>query len=184
MHAKCVIQDNDEVGIRPNKTYLTLENEDGGSSKLGYSEKNVRNYITSNLRCTDENADTLKELSPVHRALQLKDNFSVSTQPLSLGKKKRDCLVRGVTQEGDLFCVTVNEQYLLYREPRGLCSHFFNVARKFVTCEEETAMLHSGLDELRAKLFDYHANLGFISVPTTQNSMVTQQDPTLGASKI
>ncbi|MED6204073.1 hypothetical protein PIB30_005800, partial [Stylosanthes scabra] len=27
MHAKCVIQDNDEAGIRPNKTYLALCNE-------------------------------------------------------------------------------------------------------------------------------------------------------------
>ncbi|RYR53280.1 hypothetical protein Ahy_A06g028294 [Arachis hypogaea] len=51
MHAKCVIQNNDEAVIRPNKTYLALANEVGGSSNLGYSEKDVRNYITSNLRC-------------------------------------------------------------------------------------------------------------------------------------
>ncbi|RYR03414.1 hypothetical protein Ahy_B06g082337 isoform B [Arachis hypogaea] len=39
MHAKCVIEKNDEVDIQPNKTYLTLANEVGGSSNLGYSEK-------------------------------------------------------------------------------------------------------------------------------------------------
>ncbi|RYR12613.1 hypothetical protein Ahy_B04g070071 [Arachis hypogaea] len=57
MHAKCVITDNDEAGIRPNKTYLALANEVGGSSNLGFSEKDVRNYITSNLRCSDDNAN-------------------------------------------------------------------------------------------------------------------------------
>ncbi|KAL4286928.1 hypothetical protein AHAS_Ahas19G0135200 [Arachis hypogaea] len=57
MHTKCVIQDNDKAGIRPNKTYLALANEVGGSSNLCYSEKDVRNYITSNLCCADENAD-------------------------------------------------------------------------------------------------------------------------------
>ncbi|RYQ80021.1 hypothetical protein Ahy_Scaffold1g106709 isoform A [Arachis hypogaea] len=46
MHVKCVIQNNDEAGIRPNKTYLALPNEVGGSSNLGYSEKDVRNFIT------------------------------------------------------------------------------------------------------------------------------------------
>ncbi|RYR13095.1 hypothetical protein Ahy_B04g070268 isoform N [Arachis hypogaea] len=57
MHAKCVITDNDEAGIRPNKTYLALANEVGGSSNLSFSEKDVRNYIASNLRCSDDNAD-------------------------------------------------------------------------------------------------------------------------------
>ncbi|KAL4300758.1 hypothetical protein AHAS_Ahas17G0232900 [Arachis hypogaea] len=180
-------------------------------------------------------------------------------------KKKGDCLVCGVTQDGDLFCVTVNEKYLLYGEPRswtnsvkfdpathkirceynmfesrcilfcdclavffyygvdrvpscyvllrwsknvqhkhtfiksshdekqsdeshnlfrGLCSHFFNVAQDFVTCEKEAVMLYSSLDELRAKLFDYRSNLGPRSVPTTQNSMVIQCDPALGSSDI
>ncbi|XP_016206707.1 protein FAR1-RELATED SEQUENCE 5-like [Arachis ipaensis] len=55
MHAKYVIEDNDEAGIWPNKTYFALENEVGGLSNLGYSEKDVRNYITSNL-CLDVDA--------------------------------------------------------------------------------------------------------------------------------
>ncbi|XP_025703892.1 protein FAR1-RELATED SEQUENCE 5-like [Arachis hypogaea] len=33
-------------------------------------------------------------------------------------RKKGDCLVCGATQDGDLFCVTVNEQYLPYGDPR------------------------------------------------------------------
>nr|XP_025665182.1 protein FAR1-RELATED SEQUENCE 5-like [Arachis hypogaea] len=57
MHAKCVITDNNEAGIRPNKTYLALANEVGGSSNLRFLEKDVRNYIIRNLRCSDDNAD-------------------------------------------------------------------------------------------------------------------------------
>ncbi|RYR38449.1 hypothetical protein Ahy_A09g043490 isoform B [Arachis hypogaea] len=30
MHVKCMIEDNDEVEIRPNKTFLVLANEAGG----------------------------------------------------------------------------------------------------------------------------------------------------------
>ncbi|RYR29191.1 hypothetical protein Ahy_B01g053532 [Arachis hypogaea] len=30
MHAKCMIKNNDEAGIRPNKTFLALTNEAGG----------------------------------------------------------------------------------------------------------------------------------------------------------
>ncbi|KAL4371779.1 hypothetical protein AHAS_Ahas06G0199900 [Arachis hypogaea] len=67
---------------------------------------------------------------------------------------------------------------------RRLCSHFFNVAQDIMTCDEETAMLHSGLDNLMAKLFDYHANLGSKSVATTQNNMVTQYKSALGANNI
>ncbi|RYR29249.1 hypothetical protein Ahy_B01g053604 [Arachis hypogaea] len=144
MHAKCVIQNNDEAGIRPNKTYLALANE--------------REYTTSKFR-------------------EVQHEF----------RKRGDCLVRGVTQEGDLFRVTVNEQYLLYGEPR---SWTYSVEfdpkthKDFVTCEEEAAMLHLGLDQLRSKLLDYHVNLGSRRVPTTQNSTVTQRNPALGESNV
>ncbi|RYR72585.1 hypothetical protein Ahy_A02g006807 [Arachis hypogaea] len=67
---------------------------------------------------------------------------------------------------------------------RRLCTHFFNVAQEFVICEEEVAILHSGLNELRAKLVDYRANLESRSVPNTQNNMVTQCDPACLASDI
>ncbi|RYR16127.1 hypothetical protein Ahy_B04g073070 isoform I [Arachis hypogaea] len=180
-------------------------------------------------------------------------------------RKKGDCLVRGATHEGNLFYLIVKEQYILYREPRSwnnivefdplthkircecnmfasrgilcchcldvyfyygvdrvpscyvlprwsknvqrkhtfiksshdekrsdeshnlfrrLCTHFFNVAQEFITCEEEAAMLNSGLDELRAKLVDYRVNLGSRSVPNTDNNMVTQSDTACVASDI
>ncbi|KAL4343621.1 hypothetical protein AHAS_Ahas11G0096700 [Arachis hypogaea] len=58
------------------------------------------------------------------------------------------------------------------------------VDKDFVTCEEVAAMLHSGLDDLRAKLFNYRANLGSKGVATTQNSMRTQSQPGVGANDI
>ncbi|XP_020972539.1 protein FAR1-RELATED SEQUENCE 6-like [Arachis ipaensis] len=112
--------------------------------------------------------------------------------------KRGDCLVRGVTQEDDLFLVTVNEQYLLYGEPRSWkynvefdpkthkvrCECNMFGSRDFVTYEEEAAMLHSGFDQLRSKLLDYRANLVSRRVPTTQNSTVTQCDHALVESDI
>ncbi|XP_025703773.1 protein FAR1-RELATED SEQUENCE 5-like [Arachis hypogaea] len=75
MHAKCVIQNNDEAVIRPNKTYLALANEVGGSSNLGYSEKDVRNYITSNLRCADGNTDVKEMISYFMRMNDINPNL-------------------------------------------------------------------------------------------------------------
>ncbi|RYR48008.1 hypothetical protein Ahy_A07g033999 [Arachis hypogaea] len=156
MHAKCVIQNNDEAGIRPNKNYLALANE----------------------VCLEGSVFTLLDFSP----------------------RVNRMIVRGVTQEGDLFRVTVNEQYLLYGELRSWkysvefdpkthkvrceCNMFGSRAQDFVTCEEEAAMLHSGLDQLRSKLLDYRANLVSRRVPSSQNSTVTQGDPHLGESDI
>ncbi|RYR15632.1 hypothetical protein Ahy_B04g072513 [Arachis hypogaea] len=151
----------------------------------------------------DDNADS-KEVVPclssstIERQFQREYTTSKFREVQQEFRKSGDCLVRGVTQEGDLFRVIVNEQYLLYGEPKSWtnsvkfdpaihkvrCECNMFESRDFVTCEEEAAMLHSGLDELRVKLFDYRANLGSKRVPTTQNSMVTQRDPALGASDI
>ncbi|RYR54478.1 hypothetical protein Ahy_A06g029765 [Arachis hypogaea] len=75
MHAKCVIQNNDVAGIRPNKTYLALANEIGGSSKLGYSEKDVRNFITRNLCCADVNEDVKEMIRYFMRMRDINPNF-------------------------------------------------------------------------------------------------------------
>ncbi|KAL4337599.1 hypothetical protein AHAS_Ahas12G0126300 [Arachis hypogaea] len=75
MHAKCVITDNDEAVIRPNKTYLALANEVGGSANLGFSEKDVRNYITRNLRCSDDNEDFQGMMNYFVRMKEINPNF-------------------------------------------------------------------------------------------------------------
>ncbi|RYQ83039.1 hypothetical protein Ahy_B10g101657 [Arachis hypogaea] len=74
-HAKYVITDNDEAGIRPNKTYLALANEVGGPSKLSFSEKDVKNYITRNLRCSDDNEDFQGMMNYFVRMKEINPNF-------------------------------------------------------------------------------------------------------------
>ncbi|XP_057739985.1 protein FAR1-RELATED SEQUENCE 6-like [Arachis stenosperma] len=75
MHAKCIIEVNDEAGIRPNKTFLALANEVGGPSNLGFSEKDVRNYISSRLRSTNVNADVKEMLNYFMRMKELNPNY-------------------------------------------------------------------------------------------------------------
>ncbi|RYR35329.1 hypothetical protein Ahy_A10g050493 [Arachis hypogaea] len=75
MHAKCVIEDNDEAGIRPNKTFLALSNEAGGPSNLGFSEKDLRNYITARLRTSNVNADVREMMSYFRRMKDINPNF-------------------------------------------------------------------------------------------------------------
>ncbi|XP_057734734.1 protein FAR1-RELATED SEQUENCE 5-like [Arachis stenosperma] len=75
MHAKCVIEDNDEAGIRPNKTFLALSNEAGGPSNLGFSEKDVRNYITARLRNSNVNVDVREMMSYFMRMKDINPNF-------------------------------------------------------------------------------------------------------------
>ncbi|XP_057745215.1 protein FAR1-RELATED SEQUENCE 5-like [Arachis stenosperma] len=75
MHVKCTIEVNDETGIRPNKTFLALANEVGGPSNLGFSEKDVRNYISSRLRSTNVNADVKEMLNYFMRIKELNSNY-------------------------------------------------------------------------------------------------------------
>ncbi|XP_015945785.1 protein FAR1-RELATED SEQUENCE 6-like [Arachis duranensis] len=75
MHAKCVIGDNDEAGIRLNKTFLALANEAGGPSNLGFLEKNLRNYITARLRTSNVNADVREMMNYFMRMKNINPNF-------------------------------------------------------------------------------------------------------------
>ncbi|RYR42486.1 hypothetical protein Ahy_A08g038962 [Arachis hypogaea] len=156
MHANCVIKNHDEAGIWPNKTYLALANEVGGSSKLGYSEEDVWNYITRNLRCADtfmtivecgfqyifkvnsglfvheydnvlgnkeqkeleDDAADSKGVIPCSSSSTIERQFQ-SEYTTSKFREVQHEFIRGVIQEGDLFRVTVNEQYLLYEEPKS-----------------------------------------------------------------
>ncbi|RYR02621.1 hypothetical protein Ahy_B06g081422 [Arachis hypogaea] len=75
MHAKCVIQNNNEAGIRPNKTFLALANEVGGPSNLGFLEKDLRNYITARLRTSNINADVREMMNYFIRMKDINPNF-------------------------------------------------------------------------------------------------------------
>ncbi|XP_025662062.1 protein FAR1-RELATED SEQUENCE 5-like [Arachis hypogaea] len=80
MHAKYVIQNNDEAEIRPNKTFLSLANEAGGPSNLGFSEKDLRNYITVRLRTSNANADVREMMNYFMRMKDINPNFFYAVQ--------------------------------------------------------------------------------------------------------
>ncbi|XP_016178404.1 protein FAR1-RELATED SEQUENCE 5-like [Arachis ipaensis] len=75
MHAKCVTEDNDKAGIRPNKTSLALANEDRGPSNLGFSEKELRNYITARPQTSNVNADVREMMNYFMRMKDINPNF-------------------------------------------------------------------------------------------------------------
>ncbi|XP_025628671.1 protein FAR1-RELATED SEQUENCE 6-like [Arachis hypogaea] len=75
MHSKCVIEDNDEARIRPNKTFLALANEAGVPSNLGFLEKDLRNYITVRLRTSNMNTDVREMMSYFMRMKDINPNF-------------------------------------------------------------------------------------------------------------
>ncbi|XP_029148279.1 protein FAR1-RELATED SEQUENCE 5-like [Arachis hypogaea] len=60
MHAKCVIEDNDEAG---------------GPSNLGFSEKDLRNYITARLRTSNVNADVREMMNYFMRMKDINPKF-------------------------------------------------------------------------------------------------------------
>ncbi|MED6138681.1 hypothetical protein PIB30_076745 [Stylosanthes scabra] len=113
MHAKCVIEDNDEAGIRPNKTYLALSNEVGGASNLNFSEKDVRNYITCKLRTSDPNHEEAWKARK--RKTELKEQKqSYSTNPecsrLGVAKPQGPCgLIQHPTPRRDARRLGVDE---------------------------------------------------------------------------
>ncbi|RYR76844.1 hypothetical protein Ahy_A01g001373 [Arachis hypogaea] len=97
MHAKCVIEDNDETGIRPNKTFLALSNEAGGPSNLGFSEKDLRNYITARLRSSNVNADVREMMSYFRRMKDINPNFFYAVKlDVSVNLRVQYGLMQGV----------------------------------------------------------------------------------------
>ncbi|RYR02483.1 hypothetical protein Ahy_B06g081269 [Arachis hypogaea] len=63
------------LGFRPNKTFLALANEAGGPSNLGFSEKDLRNYIIARLRTSNVNADVREMMSYFMRMKEINPNF-------------------------------------------------------------------------------------------------------------
>ncbi|XP_025625519.1 protein FAR1-RELATED SEQUENCE 5-like [Arachis hypogaea] len=57
MHVKDLIQQNNQAGIRPSKTYQALANAVGGPANLTFTEKNVTNYISRHLRIFGDETD-------------------------------------------------------------------------------------------------------------------------------
>ncbi|XP_016208070.1 protein FAR-RED IMPAIRED RESPONSE 1-like [Arachis ipaensis] len=79
MHAKYVIQIIMRLGF--DQTRLkelkidALANEAGGPSNLGFSEKDLRNYITARLRTSNANADVREMINYFMRMKDINPNF-------------------------------------------------------------------------------------------------------------
>ncbi|RYR60696.1 hypothetical protein Ahy_A04g017752 [Arachis hypogaea] len=57
MSIRRTIENNDEAGIRPSKTYQSFVAASGGHRELNFIEKDVRNYITREVRNVSEQED-------------------------------------------------------------------------------------------------------------------------------
>ncbi|MED6213184.1 hypothetical protein PIB30_090790, partial [Stylosanthes scabra] len=57
MYVRHVIVNNDQAGIRPNKTYQSLVTSAGGHHGLNFIEKDLRNFITREIRNVLEEED-------------------------------------------------------------------------------------------------------------------------------
>ncbi|QHO53748.1 Protein FAR1-RELATED SEQUENCE [Arachis hypogaea] len=301
MHAKCVITDNDEAGIRPNKTYLALANEVdlyanrrkwvpiffksefwAGMRSTQRSES-MHAFYGGYLHCKsglvqfvheydnvlgnkeqkeleDDAADS-KGVIPcigstgIERQFQQEYTSNMFRNLQLEVRKKTDCVVRSTEQKGDTISIKVDEQKVFWGKPvyhtfiiqfdplsrksrcecnkfesvgilcchilaiwsyyrvdtvsscyvlprwsknvirkhtyiksshdvarsneshnlfRNLCSEFYNVAKEFVACEEEAAILRAVLLDAKSKLTDHRASMRSCTLDGTQNRMLTR----------
>ncbi|MED6125259.1 hypothetical protein PIB30_066951 [Stylosanthes scabra] len=133
---ECVIEDNDEAVIRPNKTYLALSNEVGGSSNLNFLEKDVclktdicgflytskMSFGMEQKELEDDVADSKGVLHCVSSSLielQFQQEYTsdmfkdVQEQFL----KKADCIVKVISKEGEMHSLLVGQQKLISDNP-------------------------------------------------------------------
>ncbi|MED6161573.1 hypothetical protein PIB30_062066 [Stylosanthes scabra] len=124
LHAKCVIQDNDEADIRPNMTYFALSNEVGGSSNMNFSKKDFDNVLENKEQkeLEDDAADSKVVIQCVSSSmieLQFHKEYTthmfrdVQVQFLT----KRDSMVQVLSREGDMYSLKVDELKLICHKP-------------------------------------------------------------------
>ncbi|RYQ83994.1 hypothetical protein Ahy_B10g102887 [Arachis hypogaea] len=75
MHVKDLIQQNDQAGIRPSKTYQALANAVGGLANLTFTENDVKSYISRHLRISGDETDPKDLLKHFSRMKELNPNF-------------------------------------------------------------------------------------------------------------
>ncbi|RYR01173.1 hypothetical protein Ahy_B06g080033 [Arachis hypogaea] len=69
------IENNEEAGIRPSKTYQSFVAAVGGHRELNFIEKNVRNYITREVRNVSEQEDAKEFGKNLLRMKEKNQNF-------------------------------------------------------------------------------------------------------------
>ncbi|RYQ83394.1 hypothetical protein Ahy_B10g102065 [Arachis hypogaea] len=117
MHVKCVIEDNNEAGIRPNKTYLALANEFDGSSNMGFSEKDERKKLKDD--AANSNGVISCASNPaIERQFQHEYISDMFREVQTEFGKNGDCTIRAFAQEGDSVYVKVKEEKLVNEKTR------------------------------------------------------------------
>ncbi|RYR53731.1 hypothetical protein Ahy_A06g028955 [Arachis hypogaea] len=182
MHAKCVIDDNDEAGIRLNKTFLALANEGefwiammmsmemSESMHVFYDEflhsktslvqfiHEVENVLGNKKqqKLEDDAANSRGVIScATSSAIERQFQQKVpSYYVLPRWSKNIKCKYTYIKSIHDVRYLVESHNFF-----RGLCTHFYNVAQEFVNGDDEAAILHAVLDNARAKLVDYRAKL-------------------------
>ncbi|QHO24785.1 Protein FAR1-RELATED SEQUENCE [Arachis hypogaea] len=80
MSIRCTIENNEEAGIRPNKTYQSFVAAAGGHRELNFIEKDVKNYITREVRNVSEQEDTKEFGKYLLRMKEKNPNFFFELQ--------------------------------------------------------------------------------------------------------
>ncbi|RYR02989.1 hypothetical protein Ahy_B06g081826 [Arachis hypogaea] len=75
MSIRRTIENNEEAGIRPNKTYQSFVAAVGGHRELNFIEKDVRNYITREVRNVSEQEDAKEFEKYLLRMKEKNQNF-------------------------------------------------------------------------------------------------------------
>ncbi|RYQ88316.1 hypothetical protein Ahy_B09g095577 isoform G [Arachis hypogaea] len=75
MSIRRTIENNEEAGIRPSKTYQSFVAGAGGHRELNFIEKDVRNYITREVRNVSEQEDAKEFGKYLLRVKEKNQNF-------------------------------------------------------------------------------------------------------------
>ncbi|RYR76166.1 hypothetical protein Ahy_A01g000774 [Arachis hypogaea] len=172
MHAKCVITDNNEAGIRPNKTYLALANEvDLYANRRKWVPIFFKSEFWASMRSTHR-SESMHAFYGGY--LHCKSGLvQVDTVPSCyvLPRWSKNIIRKHTYIKSSHDVARSNESHNLFR---NLCSEFYNVAQEFVSCEEEAAILRAALLDAKFKLTDHRASMRSTTLDGTQNTMPTR----------
>ncbi|RYR02074.1 hypothetical protein Ahy_B06g080912 [Arachis hypogaea] len=183
MHAKCVITDNDEAGIRPNKTYLALANEGARALRDSFSRNTP--VVCSGFFNWRVDFDPLSQKGQCEcnkfesagilccHTLAVWSYYRVDVVPSCyvLPRWNKNVIRKHTYVKSSHDVARSDESNNLFRH---LCSEFYNVAQEFVACDEEAAILRAALWDAKSKLIDYRASMRSNTTAASQNTVPTQ----------
>ncbi|RYR12748.1 hypothetical protein Ahy_B04g070129 [Arachis hypogaea] len=151
MSIRRTIENNEKAGIRPSKTYQSFVAAAGGHRELNFIEKDVRNYITREVRNVSEQEDTKEFGKYLLRMKEKNQNFFFKLELEEDQSIKlafwADARSRAAFEYfGDVisFDTTYNTKYNL------VCGSFVGVNHH--ESEELTAILHRAYDNVMVEM--------------------------------